>query len=761
MRYIFLFLFFPFAAAGQNTIPSLGMWREHLPYQVVRDVTASDSKVFAATPLSLFSVDTKTGEINRYSTVSGLSETGISAIQFDLTSQKLFVAYSNSNIDVLTKGSIHNIPDLKRSGIAGNKNIYAIYPDGNRCYLSTGLGVVVLDAEKYEVKELWSIGNTGGYVKTNSVAKTTAFFYAATDEGLKRTAINTSTPADFRNWQTLSGFRGLAPAPAKAVVAVNSRVVVLQNDSLFIETSNAWNFLFANGLPVVSVQATGDRLLLSQYNGSGTAQVTVINTAGTVQQVLHQQGRIVVPQKTISQNNSYWIADGAEGLVQVSGSGIENYKLASPQNIVLGGMAVRDGVLWATAGAVNSSWNYQYNPSGVFKLEGADWAAYNRYNYPRLDTLLDLITIAVDPRDGSAWTGSYGGGLLHISRNGQPQVFKQASPISPAVGDPGSYRVSGLAFDNENNLWVANFGAVRPLHVLKNDGTWQSFTLPFTLRENAVAQIVVDDAGFKWIQSPLGNGLLLFDHGAFATPTDDRWRLLQAGTGAGNLPSNEILCLAKDKEGAIWVGTTNGIAVFQCGNEAFSSSCEAILPVVKDGAFANFLFRGQEVRSIVVDGANRKWVASASGVYLVSAQGDAVLANYTETNSPLVSNDVRNLAINGSTGEVFIATAKGLVSFRGSATEATETAGNVLVFPNPVPPGYSGTIGIRGLPEGSIVKITEANGKLVYQTRSLGGQAVWNGRDYRGNKAATGVYLVIAVDNSKGEQVVTKIVMVK
>jgi hypothetical protein len=760
VRLVFFLLLFSLGAAGQTNLPPLGMWREHLPYQVAVDVTASETKVFAATPLSLFSVDTETGETERYSTVSGLSETGISTIQYDAVSKKLFVAYSNSNIDVLTSNGIRNIPDIKRSTIAGNKNVYAIYPDGSRCYLSTGLGIIVLDADKYEIKELWSIGNNGDYVKTNAFAKTASFFYAATDEGLKRTPVNTTNPADFRVWQTVSGNHGLAAAPAKAVATLYNKAVVVQNDSLFIENGNGWDFLFANGLPVVSVHAAPDRLLLSQYNTSGTAQATIINATGAALEVLQQQGRIVLPQKTILHKNSYWLADGAEGLVHVSGSSIENYKLNSPQNIVLGSMIVHDGALWATAGAVNGSWNYQYNPSGVFKLQGTDWSAINLYNYRQLDTLLDFVTVAIDPRDGSAWAGSYGGGLLHVNGNGQPQIYKQGSAIRPAVGDPTSYRVSGLAFDGENNLWIANFAAVQPLHVLKHDGTWQSFTLPFTLRENALAQIVVDDAGFKWMQSPLGNGLLVFDQGNFENPADDRWRLLQTGAGAGNLPTNEVLCLAKDKEGAIWVGTTNGVAVFQCGSEAFSPACEAILPVVKEGAFANYLFRGQEVRSMAVDGANRKWIATASGVYLVSPQGDQVIANYTESNSPLVSNDVRGLAINGSTGEVFIATAKGLLSFRGSATEAAETAGKVLVFPNPVPPGYNGTIGIRGLPENSVVKITEPNGKLVFQTRSLGGQAVWNGRDHRGNKAATGVYLVIAVDNGKRERVVTKIVLV-
>ena len=736
------------------------MWREHLPYQSAIDVTASDKKVYVATPYSLFSVDIASKEIEHFSKVSGLSETGISTIQYDATSKKLFVAYNNSNIDVLDANSIRNVPDIKRTTISGDKNIYSIFPDGSKCYLATGLGVIVLDAEKYEVKDSWFVGDGGSYVKTNGFTKTSSFFYAATEQGLKRTAISTTNPADFRVWQTVSGTNGLSLSPAKAVVNFNNKPIVLQNDSLFVENGTVWNLFFTNSWPVVSVNVFNNQLLVCQRKNTGEAQVVAINENAQVQRTIQQAGMVSFPKKAINTTNDYWIADINSSLVHFAANNFENYKLNSPQNIVLGEMTVRNNVFWATAGAVNSNWNYQYNPSGVFKLESGNWSAINLYAYPQLDTMLDFVTVAIDPRDNTAWTGSFGGGLLHIDNNNKPVIFKQNSPIGPTIGDPASYRVAGLAFDAENNLWVANFGSSQQLHVLKANNTWQSFSVPFLLNQNAVAQILIDDAGQKWIQSPLGNGLLVFDQGRFETSADDKWRIYKTGAGLGNLPSNEVLCTAKDKSGFIWVGTTNGIAVIQCPQEALTSGCEAILPIIKEGAFANYLFKGQEVRSIAVDGADRKWVATTSGGWLISPDGDKVLANYAETNSPLLSNDVRKIAIDGSTGEVFFATAKGLISFRGTATEAEETKSKVLVFPNPVPLGFDGMIGIRGLPENSIVKITETNGKLVYQTRSLGGQAVWNGKDYKGNKAATGVYLVIAVDNEKREKVVAKIVFI-
>jgi hypothetical protein len=166
------------------------------------------------------------------------------------------------------------------------------------------------------------------------------------------------------------------------------------------------------------------------------------------------------------------------------------------------------------------------------------------------------------------------------------------------------------------------------------------------------------------------------------------------------------------------------------------------------------------VRSIAVDGADRKWIATKNGAWLMSAEGEKVIYRFTEENSPLLSNDVKRIAIDGKTGEIFFATANGICSFRSTATEGGEKNENVLVFPNPVPPGYSGTIAIRGLVNNAIVKITELDGRLVYQTRALGGQAVWDGKDYRGRKISGGVYLVLVSDDGRTENLATKIIFI-
>ena len=176
--------------------------------------------------------------------------------------------------------------------------------------------------------------------------------------------------------------------------------------------------------------------------------------------------------------------------------------------------------------------------------------------------------------------------------------------------------------------------------------------------------------------------------------------------------------------------------------------------------FAGYLFQDEEVHTIAVDGANRKWVGTKNGVWLISAEGDKIIYRFTVDNSPLLSNDVKRIAIDPQNGEVFIATANGICSFRSTATEGGETNSNVLVFPNPVPPNYNGTIAIKGLVDNALVKITELNGRLVYQTRALGGQAIWDGKNYKGEKIDSGVYLVIVRNNTGLEKIVTKIVLV-
>ena len=179
---------------------------------------------------------------------------------------------------------------------------------------------------------------------------------------------------------------------------------------------------------------------------------------------------------------------------------------------------------------------------------------------------------------------------------------------------------------------------------------------------------------------------------------------------------------------------------------------------------ADYLLSEVPIKCITIDGGNRKWIGTnGSGVFLVSADGLETIEHFTTENSPLISDDIYDIQINGETGEVFIATDAGLVSFFGDATDpaASLDKNNVLVYPNPVRPEYAGNISITGLAYDTNVKIVNAAGKLVNEGTSVGGEYTWNGRLASGKKCTSGVYYVLAADSEGKKGVVTKFLMVR
>jgi hypothetical protein len=744
--------------AQQQGLQPIGQWREHFPYQQTTGVIQGD-RIYATTPYAVFAIDAD-NSVERYTKVTGLNSVDITTAAWDATTNQLVIAYASGSIDILKETTIRNLDDIRRSNISGDKTIQRIVCNNGLAYICTGLGIVVADLNRYEIRDTWIIGNNGVQTKVNGFAADNQFWYAATDEGVKRTPRNNNNPADFRTWQLIN--TGMGRGIVRQIVSVNNNIYALRRDSIYILNNNSFQFFYTdNSWPIVSLNTSNGKLLICQRTANGTSRVIQLSTTGSIERTLSQAGVISFPQQAIVENNNVWVADLFGGLSRFNNT-VERFIPDGPLGTASGTMVFARDSLFIAAGSINDSWNYLYNRNGVYWYGNNQWSFKSTFKNSVLDSTLDFITAVPDPIENAWWAGSYGGGLVRFSGN-NIRIFKQSnSTLQAANGDPGSYRVGGLAFDIDGNLWVSNYGALQNLHVRKPDGNWRGFSIPFSLLENAAGQIVVDDDRQVWIVSPKGNGLISYNPGnSVDNAGDDKWKRYLAGRGNGNLSSSNVLCIAKDKNGILWIGTDRGVNVIQCSNQVFNQGCEAIQPIIQTDQFAGLLFQDEMVQSIAVDGANRKWVATRNGVWLVSAEGDKVIHHFNAANSPLPDDDVRQLAINPSTGEVFMATFKGIVSYRSTATEGGTTTENVLVFPNPVPPDYQGSIAIRGLVNNATVKIAELNGRLVFQTRALGGQAIWNGKNYNGQAVASGIYLVLVRDEGGQEKIATKIVITR
>jgi Two component regulator propeller len=758
-RPIFLILLFCIHLIVMAQAVAIEQWREHLSFNQAYKLSVLGGNLFCTVPAAVFSIDSN-NEVQRYHKINTLNDVGVQTIASDAATNQLIIAYNNSNIDILKGNKVLNITAIKNAAISGDKKINSFYVTGGKAYAAAGIGIFVIDLTRYEVSNTYIIGAAGNTVNVNAVTADANFLYAATTEGLKKVAVAGINQADYKNWQLVSGTNGLQPGPVATVLTNNNAIIAQRADSLFILNNNNWQLLYADGWRIINATASAGKIVLCQQNGINY-RVTVITNTGSVESVV-QHPKIAAPQQAVFFNNGLWLADAVNGLLSINGSNVTALQPNSPAGKVQGGLTIKQEVLWAASGTVTANFTNTFNGTGLYQLVNNEWKNINATVIPAMDSLYDFNTVAMDPEDQSVWAGSFGGGLCNIKSNNSIQVFKQNSFIEPSLANPSFYRVAGLAFDNNHNLWITNYGAANNLVVKKADGSWKKIAVPYALTENAVAQIVTDDFNQVWIRSPKNNGLICYNSGSsIDNIADDRWKLFRAGKGNGNLPDNNVLCIAKDKNNFIWVGTAKGIGIIPCAQQLFTNnSCEAVLPIVQQDNFAGYLFRDEEVQCIAVDGANRKWVGTKNGVWLLSEDAEKIIYRFTQSNSPLLADDVLNITIDEKNGDVYFATANGLCSFRSTATEARVTENEVLVFPNPVPPGYNGTIAIRGLPENSIVKITELNGRLVHQTRSLGGQAVWNGKNYKGQTISTGVYLVLVSNESRQDKLVSKIVFI-
>jgi len=325
-------------------------------------------------------------------------------------------------------------------------------------------------------------------------------------------------------------------------------------------------------------------------------------------------------------------------------------------------------------------------------------------------------------------------------------------------------RIGGLDFDVNNNLWITNSEVANIISVKKANGEWKGFNFDEVISNVPVGEIVVSQNSTKWIILPNGLGLFVFnENNTIDNTNDDQFKKLSILDENGKLITNNVYSFAEDLNGIIWVGTDQGIIVYYNPENVFDDeSFYAQRIVLTNNGITQNLLSTEVITAISVDGANRKWIGTnSSGVYLVSKNGTEEINHFTEENSPLFSNRILDIGIDNESGEVYFATEKGLISYRGTATMGNDEFRDVYVYPNPVREDYEGDITIRGLVSDVNVKITDISGNLVYETTAEGGQATWNGKNFSGQRVSTGVYLVFCTNDDGSKTYITKLLFIK
>ena len=741
-------------------------WNSYFSYNEVKDVSESTNKIFAASENALFSKSDITNEIKTTNTIDGLPGQTISALYHSETFNRTLVGYENGLLMVINEndGTMKTVVDIINKQINPTiKKINHIHEHEGIVYISCDFGIVQYNLATLQFGDTYFIGDNGAEIKVLQTVVFNGFIYAATAfSGIRRANILSENLIDYNEWININ------PGNWVGVEAIGNELLAVNT------SSNIHRFNGASFQPFIQLF----QLPLDIRENEGSLIVTTQNQVYVYNQQLAQILQINANQITEVQaiftcatviNGKVYIGTKENGLITTSLNNSFTFEFLSPdgpeRNAIFGINAATENI-WAVFGG----YDYGYNPFGYIgfspPLFGIGKFTENKWlSIPKEDVLgaKALSKITINPTNNNeVFVSSFHSGLLKVENDIPTFLYDQtnSAPNGPETltfdGTNISVRINGTAFDKNGDLWVTNSRVVNALKVLKTNGQWQTFSTENIIDNHTlldIDQIRIDKNGTKWLGSSFG--LLAFNESTNA--------FKKISVEEGNLPSNVVRSIAIDNRNQLWIGTNKGLRVLSSVDRYNSDeqmTTNAII-IMEEGV-AQELFYEQFITDIAVDGANNKWIGTAeSGVFQVSPNGQQILQRFTISNSPLPSNSINDIDINPITGEVFFATTKGMVSFKGFSTSGNDNLNNVIVYPNPVRPEYYGTVKITGLLDKARIKITDIEGNLVHEVVSEGGTIEWDTTAFGKYKVASGVYMIFISAQDGIETKVKKVMIVR
>lgn len=758
-RYLIITLI-GFIGLAQNTWAQIGMnqWRIHFSTFNTKGIAATSTNVYTACSNGIVRYDLEDNTVNLLTVTNGMSDLDISSIA--ASEDVAVVGYVNGNMDVIEGNVITNVPWIKVADLSGDKTIHNFHFDEEYIYVATGIGLILFDNSKKEIKDTY-YPYPEPVVYDVTIYRDTIF--AATQNGIYFAPKSRNFLNDFTNWEKKEDLPPtVTDKKFTKIEMFNDHLFFLYDDidfnadTLYYSQNNVLN-RYPSPTNINNIKAADDRLVISM-----SSSVIIWDASFTQIEIIYDYvSGTPAPKDALYTANQYWIADESNGMVK----GRNSFDATSifsntPASDGTYRIDIQYGKALIAGGGLTQNLQNNYFRNGVYLFENEEWTNYNHKTDPSIvfEEDWDFISVAVNQNntDEFAFASFSQGGLKVVSEGGViTTVYNADNSVLEAQGE--TMAIPDMKYDDDGNLWVINKG-IEPLKVFTKDGEQYSFSLGAAAKEKFPYRLLIDNDGNKWV-AVTNVGLIAFnDNGTFDDPSDDQLRTLSAAEGNGNLPSTYVKGLAQDADGEIWIGTEEGLVILYSranlydGGYGEFDAAPIILPV--DGENERLLGETY-ITAITIDGGNRKWVGTnSSGVFCFSPDGRTEVYRFTAENSPLISNNILDIKVDQLSGEVFIATEKGLVSFRADASLADREFSNVTVFPNPVRPDFVGPITIMGLGYDSDIKITDISGNLIYQTVSNGGTVIWDGNTLQGNRVQSGVYLVWSgITTGKGKDV--------
>lgn len=748
MRKLLFLLIFLLVHNGWCQGLPIGSWRSHLAYNNGLRCAEVGDRIYVVTSTGMFYITKDPVTFFGLSKADGFSEVDTKTLAYDAQYKTLFVGYQSGNMDVVVDNTIYNVKDLMEKNLLINN----FYTYRGFCYISTSEGIVQYNTSRLQ------FGNTFQYITPKTCSKTNvtsttildSFLYATTDSGLLRGNMN-SILQDCSNWQKI------ATDSAGSLTTYQGKVfAAFKGGWLKYWNGSQWtNFYRTADGEIRSIEVDYGNMIAgnSKYIYTLKPDLTVDSTFTNGQNYA-----------IVDADGTVWACTGLYPAIRQKNGKTDYIRPNGPLTNSVGSIYCKGDQVIVSPSTVTLQGAPNYNNDGFSIFSNEAWQTILPAEQTNGFFCQDIMHVIKDTVTGHYWVASLDSGLLEYDlANRKFLNFYNSANSALEVWDTAkaSSQVADMKTDQNDNLWVANYRAQHVLAVRKPKGNWYHFEVG---ANKNVIQLMVDLYGYVWLVAPHDNNVYIYNPGdKIESASDDQVAVLQAGVGNGNLPSSTVNCVALDQGGQVWIGTANGIAVYSDPSLLFNTSrkYDAQQPWITSGGTAGPLLDYVFVSCITVDGANRKWIGTTDGVFLTNEDGTKILEHFNTDNSPLISNTIVAIGINEKTGEVFFGTDKGIVSYRSTATTGQTENSGVYAYPNPVKPGYNGPIAITGLVRNASVKITDVTGNVVYETNALGGQAIWDGKNFKGEEAHSGVYMVFVTNADGSQTVVTKILFVR
>ncbi|MFM7663098.1 MAG: T9SS type A sorting domain-containing protein [Bacteroidota bacterium] len=738
------------------------------------DIASDNATVFVAYENGLLRYHLESKEKTLLNKLNGLSDILLSCLFYDSVGQALYVGYKNGNIDQIIGDRIYNIPAIRLASFSGSKKINRFYRTNNGIYVCTDFGIVLLNPDKKEIKDTYYPTNGEEPIVDITLKDQTLFALSPT----RLFTGNESAPLlpAPQGWTHDVRLQEWPYGVYAAIEKVNEDVFVLARSTEFgndtvlklIPTEFEVFQYYSSSLEIANLaqhnnllDVLADGALLS-LDAQGGLQESVLSFYLGI--YFRPNQMVVLP------NGNKWMADELSGPIRTIGEySYEKITYPGPPRNDFYSMDWNKGKLAVASGRLEFK-SPGFLRHGYYLFENEDWYYNDKSTLEEWQgiDIHDFIDIAVNPKNpDEVAISTYSRFPLSIvdTKTNSCSVYDSGnSPIQLSFAGNGWALASDVAYDSKGNLWVLNGWSERPLVARQADGTWWSYDCGVDARNKYTTKMVLDKDNNVWFATET-NGLFGYNYSkTFDNTGDDQKINLSSGDYTGALPAENITALAVDLDGELWIGTDAGFAVLYNPSGAFNAApgdYNAQRIKVRFEGNVEYMLGSTHITDIEVDGGNRKWMAtSGAGLVLLSSDGSEIIRQFTKENSALISNNIYDIKINQETGELFIITDLGLVSYRSDASQDDADYSSTKVFPNPVRPGYEGLITIQGIRYDSDVKITDVAGNLVFKTTSNGGTATWDGKRVDGSKVVSGVYLIWTATNEGTSRKVGKVVVV-